>query len=61
MIRCSGKVYEIQIGRRVEKVSADRLKPHVGADPEVAEPPRRGRPPGSGGPVGRHEDWRGAV
>jgi RNase H-like domain found in reverse transcriptase/Reverse transcriptase (RNA-dependent DNA polymerase)/Integrase zinc binding domain/Integrase core domain len=44
------KVYRLQVGTRVEAVSADRLKPYVGADkPAVAQPPRRGRPPGTGG------------
>jgi hypothetical protein len=47
--RCS-KVFKLQVGERVETVSIDRLKPHVGADqPEVAVPPKRGRPPGTGG------------
>jgi hypothetical protein len=45
----SEKVYKLQIGDRIENVSADRLKPHTGSEPEVAVPPVRGRPPGSGG------------
>ncbi len=44
----TGKVYKLQVGARVERVSADRLKPHVGSPPVVAQPPRRGRPPGTG-------------
>ncbi len=42
-------MYELQVGSRVVTVSADRLKPHTGAEPRPALPPRRGRPPGSGG------------
>jgi hypothetical protein len=46
----SDKVYKLQVGARVESVSADRLKPYVGVEkPAVAQPPRRGRPPGTGG------------
>jgi hypothetical protein len=46
----ASKVYRLQVGSRVESVSADRLKPYVGAEkPAVAQPPRRGRPPGTGG------------
>jgi len=45
----SDKLFKLQIGDRVETVSADRLKPHTGADPQPAQPPRRGRPPGTGG------------
>ena len=40
---------QLQIGSRVEVVSADCLKPHEGAIPEGAVPPKRGRPPGTGG------------
>jgi len=43
------KVFKLQVGDRVEVVSADRLKPHRGSTPTPGEPPRRGRPPGSGG------------
>ena len=43
------KIVRLEIGGRVETVSADRLKPHRGEFPAVAAPPRRGRPPGSGG------------
>jgi len=45
----SDKVFTLQVGDRVERTSADRLKPHTGAVPTPGEPPRRGRPPGSGG------------
>jgi len=45
----SDKLYKLQIGERREVVSADRLKPHTGVQPEPATPPRRGRPPGTGG------------
>ena len=43
------KVVKLQIGDKTDWVSADRLKPHTGAAPAVAEPSKRGRPPGSGG------------
>jgi hypothetical protein len=44
------KVFEIQVGPRVERVSVDRLKVHKGAAPVTpAMPSPRGRPPGSGG------------
>ena len=49
VLRHSQKVFELQVGDRVETVAADRLKPHTGADPAPAQPPRRGRLPGSGG------------
>jgi hypothetical protein len=40
------KFFRIQVGARVECVTVDRLKPHLGAGPVVAaEPRRRGRPP----------------
>jgi transposase InsO family protein len=40
------KVFRVQVGPRVEVVSVDRLKPHLGADtPNTASPPARGRPP----------------
>jgi transposase InsO family protein len=39
------KVFRIRVGPRVEVVSEDRLKPHLGADiPRPASPPTRGRP-----------------
>jgi Integrase core domain len=44
------KVFDIQMGPRVETVSVDRLKPHRGEAPSSpALPPARGRPPGTGG------------
>jgi hypothetical protein len=44
------KTCKLQIGPRIEVVSVDRLKPHMGEEPEAGgQPPRRGRPPGSGG------------
>jgi transposase InsO family protein len=50
VLRRRQKVFELQVGARVEAVSVDRLKPHRGAAPvSPAAPPRRGRPPGSGG------------
>jgi hypothetical protein len=43
------KVFDIQMGPRVESVSIDRLKPHRGdGHVEQATPPVRGRPPGTG-------------
>ena len=60
VVGCSGKVYKLQVGRHVEAVSADRLKPHLGDPPEEAEPPRRGRPPrssGSGYPICPYGPW----
>ena len=51
VLRRLGKVYELQVGERVETVAADRLKPHRGPTPAVARPPKRGRPPGTGGKV----------
>src|SRR5450830_1760762 len=46
VLRRSLRVFELQVGNRVEKVSTLRLKPAY-ADPnaDVALPPRRGRPP----------------
>jgi hypothetical protein len=44
------KVFDIQIGGKVDSISVDRLKPHMGAAPvSPASPPARGRPPGTGG------------
>ena len=37
----------LEIGAARMWVSVDRLKPHVGATPEAAQPPARGRPPKS--------------
>ena len=51
ILKRSKKLYQLQIGSRREWVSADRLKPHRGDNPHVAQPPRRGRPPGTGGGV----------
>ena len=42
------KAWKLQVGEKIEVVSRDRLKPHLGrVDPEAAVPPRRG----PGGPV----------
>jgi hypothetical protein len=50
VLRRRQKVFDLQVGERVETVSVDRLKPHRGAAPvSPTAPPRRGRPPGSGG------------
>ena len=45
-----GKTCKLQVGPRMEVVSADRLKSCEGVPVEVAVPPRRGRPP--------QERWR---
>jgi hypothetical protein len=39
------KFFKIVMGTRIESVSADRLKAHVGDSPVAATPLRRGRPP----------------
>ena len=40
------KTFQLQVGKRVEVVSVQRLKPAFTADDEAPEePPRRGRPP----------------
>ena len=39
------KVFKLPLGTQQEVVSRERLKPHMGTAPAVAEPPRRGRPP----------------
>ena len=39
------KAWKLQVGERVEVVSRDRLKPHLGSVvPKAAVPPTRGRP-----------------
>ena len=48
-LRRREKVVELEVGDRVEVVSADRVKPYRGQEPDPALPPRRGRSPGSGG------------
>jgi hypothetical protein len=40
------RTYTIMKGSREEVVSIDRLKPHLGSEPEVQFPACRGRPPG---------------
>ncbi len=41
----AAKYFRIQRGNRVENVSVDRLKPHLGTGPVApASPPARGRP-----------------
>ena len=46
------KTIQIQVGKRVEMVSVQRLKPAFTADDEApVEPPRRGRPPRQPPPV----------
>ena len=52
-LRREPKILLLQIGDRQEWVSADRLKPHTGADPVPAQPPRRGRPTGVGRRAGQ--------
>jgi len=42
----SHKTFNLQVGKRIEVVSVDRLKPAVSSDEDKpALPPRRGRPP----------------
>jgi len=44
------KYFKVLVGSKVDSISRDRLKPHLGTrPPEAATPPRRGRPPGTGG------------
>ena len=39
------KAWKLQVGERVDVVSRDRLKPHLGSmAPKAAVPPKRGRP-----------------
>ena len=46
------KTFQLQVGKRVEVVSVQRLKPAFTADDEApVEPPRRGRPPRQPPPV----------
>ena len=62
ILRRRGKTVKLKMGEREEWVSADRLKPHAGDDPEEARPPRRGRPPGTGGrgrPGSDEQHWGG--
>jgi hypothetical protein len=47
VIQPGAKVFRVMIGGREDKVSTDRLKPHLGPPPEPASPPPRGRPPNS--------------
>jgi hypothetical protein len=50
VLRRREKIFEVQLGDRIESVSVDRLKPHHGEAPVVpAAPPARGRLPGTGG------------
>jgi hypothetical protein len=46
VVQSGQKVFRVRVGSRVEVVSVDRLKPHLGAEaPRLASPPLRGRPP----------------
>jgi hypothetical protein len=46
VVESGGKAFRVRLGQRVEVVSVDRLKPHLGSDqPQLASPPTRGRPP----------------
>jgi hypothetical protein len=48
------KYFDLDIGGRVEAVSADRLKPYLGcSEITPALPPRRGRPPIIGRTISR--------
>ena len=45
VLSCSPKTFQLQVGKRVEVVSVQCLKPAFTADDEApVEPPRRGRP-----------------
>ena len=45
MLERGNKSWKIQMGERVDVVSRDRLKPHLGSvAPKAALPPKRGRP-----------------
>jgi transposase InsO family protein len=45
VLQSGPKFFSLQVGDRVETVSIDRLKPHLGLRPlQPASPPRRGRP-----------------
>jgi hypothetical protein len=50
VLRRREKIFEVQLGDRIESVSVNQLKLHRGAAPVVpAAPQTRGRPPGTGG------------
>ena len=41
----ANKAWKVQVGERVEIISRDRLKPHLGSvEPDAAQPQRRGWP-----------------
>ena len=45
VVKRGNKAWRLQVGERVEVVSRDRLKPHLGSvAPRAAVPPTRGRP-----------------
>jgi len=53
------KFFTLQIGARVETISVDRIKPHVGVElTPVASPPTRGRPRLLPGPSDNGHDAR---
>ncbi len=46
VVQSGEKVFKVRVGPKVEAVSVDRLKPHLGANvPQAASPPTRGRLP----------------
>ena len=52
VLSCSLKTFQLQVGKRVEVVSIQRLEPAFTTDDEApVEPPRRGRPPRQPPPV----------
>ena len=41
----ANKAWKVQVGEKMEIISRDRLKPHLGSvDPVAARPPPHGRP-----------------
>ena len=45
VLELANKAWKVQVGKKVEIISRDRLKPHLGSvDPVAARPPTLGRP-----------------
>ena len=45
VLEWANKAWKVQVGEKMEIISRDRLKPHLGSvDPVAARPPTRGRP-----------------
>ena len=56
VLEAGEKFFTIEVGGREDKVSVDRLKPHLGGPVTPASPPARGRPPRSIA-VASHLPW----